>query len=41
MSIQFKIDNSRQKIGRNNLINRLHVVNGKIKYDWLNLTLDS
>ena len=29
------------KIGRNNLINRLNILNGKIKYEWLNLSIDS
>ena len=29
------------KIGRNNLINRLNMLNGKIKYEWLNLSIDS
>ena len=33
-------DNSRLKIGRNNLIYRLNMLNGKIKYEWLNLSLD-
>ena len=32
---------STHKKGRNNLINRLNVVNGNIKYDWLNLSNDS
>ena len=34
-------DSSRIKVGRNILINRLNVLNGKIEYNWLNLSLDS
>ena len=33
------IDASRTKVGRNNLINRFNVVNGKINYNWLNLSI--
>jgi hypothetical protein len=33
-------DNSRQKVGQNNLTNRLNVLNGAIKYEWLNLSID-
>ena len=35
------IDTSRLKIGKNIMINRLRVVNGKICYDWLNLSFDT
>jgi hypothetical protein len=34
-------DNSRHKVGRNNLINRLNVLNEVIKYEWLNLSIDA
>ena len=34
-------DVSRMKVGRNILVNRLNTLNGKIKYNWLNLTYDS
>jgi hypothetical protein len=33
-------DNSIHKVVRNNLINRLNVLNGAINYEWLNLSLD-
>ena len=35
------VDTSRLKIGKNIAINRLVVINGKIPYDWLNLTWNS
>ena len=35
------VDNSTHKVGRNNLINRLNTINGKGKYESLNLSLDS
>ena len=35
------VDNSTHKVGRNNLINRLNTINGKVKYEWLNQSLDS
>ena len=34
-------DNSRIKIGRNNMINRLNMLNDQIEYDWLNLSINS
>ena len=34
-------DKSRLKVGRNMLINRLNILNRKIKTDWLNLSNDS
>ena len=33
-------DSSRIKLGQNIIINRLNVLNGKIEYYWLNLSLD-
>ena len=32
-------DNSKQKIGKNIIMNRLTCLNRSIKYDWLNLSL--
>ena len=29
------------RVGKNNMINRLNVINGKIPYDWLNLSLNT
>ena len=29
------------KVGKNNLNNRLNTLNGKVEYDWLNLSIDS
>ena len=37
-SIQI-FDNSTHKVGRNVLINRLNVLNGHIKFDWMNLSI--
>ena len=34
------INASRTRIGQNQIINRMYVLNGKIKYDWMNLTYD-
>ena len=34
-------DNSRIKIGKNIVVNRLKLINGKIYYDWLNLSFES
>ena len=35
------VDTSKLKIGRNIAINRLILINGKIPFEWLNLTIDS
>ena len=35
------IDTSRLKIGKNIMINRLRIINGKIRYTWLNLSFDT
>jgi hypothetical protein len=35
------VDTSRIKIGKNIAINRLKIINGKIPYDWLNLSWDT
>ena len=35
------IDASRNEVGRNNLINRFNVLNGKINYNWVNLSNDT
>ena len=35
------VDTSRLKIGKNIAINRLKIINGKILYDWLNLSWDT
>ena len=34
-------DTSMNRIGKNLMINRLNLINGKIKYDWLNLSFES
>ena len=34
------VDNSNTKVGKNLLVNRLVLINDKIKFDWLNLSLD-
>ena len=34
-------DTSMNRIGKNLMINRLNVINDKIKYDWLNLSFES
>ena len=34
-------DNSRIRIGKNSIVNRLSCLNGKIDYDWLNQSLNS
>ena len=34
-------DKSRHKIGRNILVNRLNILNGKVNYDWMNLSKDA
>ena len=35
------VDTSIHKVGRNNLINRLNTLSGKIKYEWLNYSFDT
>ena len=35
------IDRSNLRIGRNNMMNRMAYLNGKIDYDWLNLPFES
>ena len=35
------VDTSRNKIGRNQIVNRMNILNGKIKHDWMNLNIDS
>ena len=39
-SIQI-FDNSTHKVGRNVLINRLNVLNGHIKFEWMNLSIET
>ena len=34
------VGNSNTKVGKNLLVNRLVLINDKIKFDWLNLSLD-
>ena len=34
-------DESRHRVGKNILINRLNILNGAIKYDWLNLSTEA
>ena len=35
------VDTSKLKIGKNDAVNRLKIINGKIKYEWLNLSWNS
>ena len=35
------IDNSVCKIGKNTMTNRLNLLNNKITYDWLNLSIET
>ena len=35
------VDTSLHKVGRNNLINRLNTLSGKIRYEWLNYSFDT
>ena len=35
------IDSSRLRIGKNKMVNKLAVLNNKIKYEWLNLSMNA
>ena len=35
------IDNSRLRVGKNLLVNRLTIINDLVKYDWMNCSLDT
>ena len=35
------VDHSRVRVGKNNLMNRLSLINDSINYEWLNLSKDT